>query len=583
MSDTSATPAQIMAPQIMAAPMASSVPVIVLNFGQSVLRSLDDYRFAAAEIYRHYRRGFNVVAVTSAQGETSDMLMAEARRVGPDLGTGGGAKNLGELLQLGERRSAALLALALERIGASAFVRQARDLGLRARGGPDGGELTEIDVARLRDDLKVHDIIVMPGYVGIGENDRPVLLGDGGADFTALYVAERLGTDALLLKDVDGIYESDPKGGGDPKRYARISWNDALERAGPLVEPKALQFARDRELAFQVGTPGSDRTTRVGATTDAPQPRVPPRPLKVAMMGLGVVGGGVYRRLRDHPDRFEIVRILTRDPSKYVAQTYPEALLTTAFDDLLAASPDIFIDVAGSVEPALARTRAMLEAGVAVVSANKQAIAAGGPELLDFANAQDVPLRFSAAAGGGMPILEMMERERGRIESVEALLNGTTNYMLDRISAGVSYADALTEAQHKGFAEADPTADVDGLDAAAKIRLAALLGFDEDVNIENIPRETIRDFDREAENGSWKRVARIWRDEVTGFHTALELRDLSPNAFMAKAASEEAHAEITFTDGTRFRIRGKGAGRWPTTAAVMADLFDVAGELAASR
>ena len=549
------------------------VPVVVLNFGQSVLRSLDDYTRAAEEIYRHYRRGRNVVAVTSAQGDQSDMLMAEARRIGP----GEAAKNLGELLQLGERRSAALLSLALERIGVGAFVRQARDLGLKAKSGEGGqGELTEMDVDRLLSDLKTHDVIVMPGYVGIGENDRPVLLGDGGADFTALYVADRLGTRAVLLKDVDGVYERDPKeAGATPLRYSEISWDDALERARILVDPKALEFAKDKSLTFEVGAPGQRDTTQVGATTGTAQPAVPPRKMRVAMMGLGVVGGGVYRRLRDYPDRFEIVKILTRNPGKYIAQKYPEELLTTDFDDLLAAEPDIFVDVAGSIEPALSRTMRMLGRGTHVVSANKQAIAAGGPELLDFADERKAKLRFSAAAGGGMPILEMMERERGRIASVEALLNGTTNYMLDRISDGVPYTTALKEAQDKGFAEADPSADVDGLDAAAKVRLVAMLGFGEDVPIESIRAETIRDFDREARNGKWKRIARVWRDDVTGFHAAIELRDLSPKAFLAQAEAEEAHAVVEFTDGDAYRLQGKGAGRWPTTAAVMADVFDV--------
>ena len=558
----------------------SQVPVIVLNLGQSVLRSLDDYTLAAAEIYRHYRKGFNVVAVTSAQGDQSDMLMAEARRVGP----GEAAKNLGELLQLGERRSAALLALALERIGASAFVRQSRDLGLRAKGGERGdGELTDMDVDALLEDLKHHDIIVMPGYVGIGENDRPVLLGDGGADFTALYVAEKLGAPALLLKDVDGVYQSDPKGNADAKRYAKISWEDALEVAGVLIEPKALEFARDKRLAFRVGTPGTDRYTEVGEVTEAPEAVAATRSLRVAMMGLGIVGGGVYRRLCAHPERFEIVKVMTRNPAKYVAQKYPAELLTAEWDEVVASEPDIFIDAAGTVEPALSRTREMLERGVAVVSANKQGIAAGGPELLAFADAHGAPLRFSAAAGGGMPILEMMEREHGRVASVEALLNGTTNYMLDRMSAGATYAEALQEAQDKGFAEADPSADVDGQDAAAKIRLVALLGFGEDVAIEDIPLQTIREFGEASKNGKWKRVARVWRDEVTGFHTSLELRDLSPSAFLAKAAAEEAHAEVEFTDGARFRLRGKGAGRWPTTASVMADVFEVASMLAATR
>jgi homoserine dehydrogenase len=549
----------------------ANVPVIVLNLGQSVLRSLEDYTLAAAEIYRHYRQGQNVVAVTSAQGDQSDMLMAEARRIGP----GEDAKNLAELLQLGERRSAALLALALERIGAPAFVRQARDLGLRAKGSQGRGELTDMDTDQLWADLKAHDIVVMPGYVGIGDNDRPVLLGDGGADFTALYVAQNLGTRALLLKDVDGVYEHDPREAGDsPKRYAKISWDDALERAGVLIDAKALRFARDKQFSFEVGTPGNPNYTSVGEVTDVPLAAASFPKLRVAMMGLGVVGGGVYRRIQDHADRFEIVKILTRNPQTYVAQNYPKALLTSHWDEVLDAKPDVFIDVAGGIEPALSRTREMLAAGVHVVSANKQAIAAGGQDLLDFVKGYDAELLFSSAAGGGMPILEMMIRERGRITQVEALLNGTTNYMLDRMSAGASYDEALREAQEKGFAEADPTADVDGQDAGAKIRLLALLGFGEEVALDAIPMETIRGFDRPSEHGRWKRVARVWRD-ITGFHTALELRDLSENNFIAQALGEEAHAQITFDNGDAFRIRGKGAGRWPTTAAVMADLFDL--------
>ncbi|MEP1229280.1 MAG: hypothetical protein ABJG88_01250, partial [Litorimonas sp.] len=147
------------------------VPVIVLNFGHSVLNSLDDYTRAASEIYRHYRQGKNVVAVTSAQGDQTDILMAQARQIGPE----GRAKNLPELIQLGERRSAALLALALERIGAPAFVRQARDLGLTAEGEHTDAKLTGLNTAQLEEDLKNHDIVVMPGFVAIGAKDRAVL------------------------------------------------------------------------------------------------------------------------------------------------------------------------------------------------------------------------------------------------------------------------------------------------------------------------------------------------------------------------------------------------------------------------
>lgn len=548
------------------------VPTIVVNLGHSVLRSLDDYTDAASEIYRHYRQGQNVVAVMSAQRDATDRLMAEARTVGPE----GTPRNLPELIHLGERRSAALLALALERIGAPAFVRQARDLGLKASGSTTEGELIGLNTAQLIEDLKNHDIVVMPGYVAIGDKDRPVLLGNGGADMTAIYVAQQLGVKALLLKDVDGVYEHDPRGSGPaPRRYGQVSWQQAVECAAPLVASKALAYAREHELEFDIGTVGVPLYTTVGAHTGALKQGPVIKPLKVAMMGCGIVGGGVLRRVNAMPDRFSMVKIMVRSLDKYIAQGIAPALLTSDFDDIIAAEPDIFIDVSGPIDPALEHCRAMLSRGVHVVSANKQAIAAGGQALIDFAHEHKAKLAFSAAAGGGMPVLEMCLREKGRITRVEALLNGTTNYMLGEISNGVPYARALKAAQDKGFAEADPSADVNGADAAAKIRLVALLGFGETITIKDIPRETIKDFaPSEPSKGAFKRVSNCWRDK-NGFNATLDMRNLSLNNFIAQADGEEAHAVFTFDDGDVYKIRGKGAGRWPTTESVMADLFDI--------
>ena len=548
------------------------VPVIVLNFGHSVLKSLEDYTDAASEIYRHYRRGYNVVAVTSAQGDQTDVLLAEARRIGPD----GIAKNLPELVQLGERKSAALLALALERIGAPAFVRQARDLGLKAQGPNTEAELVDLNVAQLEQDLKDHDIVVMPGYVGIGENDRPSLLGNGGADLTALYVAHRLGAPALLLKDVDGVYEADPKTAkGALSRFSKISWEEARERAKVLVSPKALDLAEEVGLEFDIGTPGIPFYTRIGKSGGIIAATPEPKKLRIAMMGCGIVGGGVYRRVKAQPERFEMVKIMVRDKQKYLDQGYKEAELTTDYQDLVDAEPDIFIDVSGPIDPALNFTKDMLSRGVHVASANKQAIAAGGQALIDLAKDNNAILQFSSAAGGGMPVLEMCIREAGRIVRVEALLNGTTNYMLDEICSGKTYAEALKEAQDKGFAEADPTSDVGGEDAAAKIRLVALLGFGEEITLDDIPRDTIEGFVPPNQiNGAVKRISTAWRHKA-GFNSALELKDLSMNNFIAQAAGEEAHAIFYFDDGDCYKIRGKGAGRWPTTESVMADLFDI--------
>ncbi|MEP6344099.1 MAG: hypothetical protein ABJ275_12370 [Maricaulaceae bacterium] len=546
------------------------VPVIVLNFGHSVLRTLDDYTEAASEIYRHYRQGQNVVAVTSAQGDETDVLMAEARRIGPD----GLPKNLAELIQLGERRSAARLALALERIGAPAFVRQARDLGLKAKGPRMDAELVDLNVPQLEQDLKDHDVVVMPGYVAIGDKDRPALLGNGGADLSALYVAHRLGVEAILLKDIDGIYTHDPKQ-GDAGRFTDITWDEAKAVAGPLIAPKALDFAAANKVPFRVGTPGVPRYTRVGSISKTASAKPTLKKLRIAMMGLGSVGGGVFRRAAANSDRFEMVKIMVRNKDKYVDQGYPEALLTTDFEAVLAAKPDVFIDVSGPVDPCLEFCERALGLGIHVVSANKQAIASGGQGLIDLAAKNKAQLLFSSAAGGGMPVLEMCLREAGRIERVEALLNGTTNYMLGEISGGRSYAEALKDAQDKGFAEADPSSDVGGADAAAKIRLIALLGFSETVGLDDIPRDTIENFAlEETPQGSMKRIATCWKDK-NGFSSQLELKDVSLNNFLAQADGEEAHAVFTFTNGEQYKIRGKGAGRWPTTAAVMADLYDI--------
>jgi homoserine dehydrogenase len=507
----------------------------------------------------------------SAQGDQTDVLMAEARRIGPE----GEAKNLPELLQLGERRSAALLALALERIGAPAFVRQARDLGLTAEGSFTEARLTGLNTPQLLQDLKDHDIVVMPGFVAIGEKDRAVLLGDGGADLTALYVADQLGVEAVLLKDVNGIYEVDPKSNPETQRYEEISWEDAAKVAGPLIAPRALGFAAKNKVPFRVGMPGLPSYTRVGAKTGVMKSAPSPKTLRIAMIGLGSVGGGVFRRVAAHADLFEIVKIMVRNPDKYIDQGYKPELLTTKFSELTASIPDIFIDVSGGIEPALSHCQVMLKSGVHVVSANKQAIAAGEQALMDLAVSNSAQLRFSAAAGGGMPVLEMCLREAGRITRVRALLNGTTNYMLDEIGKGRSYAEALQDAKDKGFAEEDPTSDVGGADAGAKIRLIAMLGFHETITLDDIPLDTIAGFNPpEPAKGAWKRISTLWRDQ-NGFSSALQLKDLSKNNFLAQADGEEAHAIFDFDDGDQYRIRGKGAGRWPTTESVMADLFDI--------
>ena len=148
---------------------------------------------------------------------------------------------------------------------------------------------------RLLQDLKDHDIVVMPGYVAIGDNDRPALLGQGGADLTALYVTQQLkergaGDRAVLLKDVDGVYDRDPRSSGpEVKRHEALSFDDARDLTKVLIAEGALAFAKKHDLAFELGTPGIPFYTRIGAATSVATPLKAPKKMRVAMLGAGVM------------------------------------------------------------------------------------------------------------------------------------------------------------------------------------------------------------------------------------------------------------------------------------------------------
>jgi homoserine dehydrogenase len=234
----------------------------VLKFGGSVLRSTADLAVAVREVGRELDRTERVVVVVSAFGDTTDRLLETAAEIArtPDPGA------LAGLLSTGEIAAASLLTLALGEAGLSSELLDAEGAGIRTAGPLLDGRPVSLDLEAIRASLDRAPVLVVPGFVGRSEQGRVSVLGRGGSDVTALFLSQRLAAGRChVFKDVDGVYERDPTGTGPPpRRFVRLSWEDAL-RLDPRVLPrKAVRFARGHGLVFEIGRPGGPEPTRVG-------------------------------------------------------------------------------------------------------------------------------------------------------------------------------------------------------------------------------------------------------------------------------------------------------------------------------
>jgi homoserine dehydrogenase len=427
-------------------------------------------------------------------------------------------------------------------------------------------------------------IVVLPGFVGRDAGGATTLLGRGGSDLSALFVAAELGGRCVLLKDVGGLYDADPAacaggedGGVTARRYAALGWESARAVAGGAVQDKALRFAAARGLGFTVCGPGAVGGTRVGPGADrfaAAGPAHEVRPLRVALLGCGTVGGGVLRHLLDRPERYAVAGVAVRDLRRE-RPGVPRELLTDAAS-LLDRPADVLVEAAGGlavehwVEEALWRGRH-------VVTANKALLAVRGEALGEVARARGVRLLGSAAVGGALPALETVARlaHRPGIRALRGVLNGTSTFVLDRLAGGEPLESALEEARRRGFAEADSRVDLDGTDAAQKLALLVREAF------AALPGPVIdrRGIDvgsvgRARGGGVWRLVAHA---ERMGRRVAASVRPqrLAADDFLARTEEAGNALEILLDGGGVVRLLAQGAGRWATAEAVLADLEDL--------
>lgn len=314
--------------------------------------------------------------------------------------------------------------------------------------------------------------------------------------------------------------------------------------------------------------------------------------MKVGLLGLGVVGGGTWNVLRRNAQeiarragrQIEVVGVAVRDVAKARARIGEDVFIT---DDpyVLVNDPkiDIVVELIGGTTTARELVLRAVENGKHVVTANKALLATHGTDIFEAASAKGVMVAFEAAVAGGIPIIKAIREglTANRIEWVAGIINGTTNYILTEMrSRGLSFEQALAQAQQLGYAEADPTADVQGIDAAQKLTLLAAMAFGIPVQLSKAYVEGITELDAvdiaQAEQLGYRiKLLGITRRRAEG----IELRvhpTLVPASSMLANVEDAMNAVLVSGDAVGQTLYyGKGAGEEPTASAVVADLVDV--------
>ncbi len=556
---------------------------LVLKFGSSVLPRAESGRRAAGEVYRWVREGRGVVAVVSAIGETTDGLIATAGRTVEEPS----GPAFADLLLTGEGAAAALLELALRQAGVAAERFDARSLRLVARGPGHAATPESVDVSPIRSALSRGVVAIVPGFGGVDERGGSVLLGRGGSDMTAALLGDALHADVVLLKDVDGLYERDPATPGPPPaRLERVSWDEVERITEVLVQVKAVRFARERRESLRVQALHSTGGTLIGGASAGEPSSVrrpaspPPPPLRVALLGLGTVGLGVARRLADEAERFTLVGAAVRDPGKHAASGLGPGVLSGDVDEVLRRPHDVVVELIGGTGAAVDHITRGLRAGKAVVTANKAALATRWGEIAAARDAGGGRLRFSASVGGGTPVLETARRVASAgepVTSVRGVINGTTNFILNLVAQGGTFAAALDEAQRLGYAEADPTLDLDGSDAAQKLLLISREVAGEVLSFADIRREGLDAgaiARAPAGEGPLRHVASL-RREAGRWHASVSLERVPAGDALSDLPGATNRVAFTSARGEQTVVTGSGAGRWPTSESVMADLLEL--------
>lgn len=314
--------------------------------------------------------------------------------------------------------------------------------------------------------------------------------------------------------------------------------------------------------------------------------------VKIALLGLGNVGRGVWTILKDNEEeimkrsgcKVEVAKILVRDKNKPRSVEVPEEIVTTDFNEILNDDTiKIVVEVMGGIEPAKEYITKCISKKKQIVTANKMLIATNGDELFHKADEEGVMLNYEASVAGGIPIIQTINESltANKIEQLYGIVNGTTNFILSKMKLeGSKFDDVLKEAQEKGYAEADPTSDIEGYDAQYKLAILSSLAFGTKVNVEDVYREgitNITDIDMEYA-AIFKMVIKLLAI-VKDTDGKLELR-VHPTMIPKTHPLANVHDSFNavFIKGNAvgdLMFYGRGAGDLPTGSAVVSDIISI--------
>ncbi len=313
--------------------------------------------------------------------------------------------------------------------------------------------------------------------------------------------------------------------------------------------------------------------------------------IKLAVAGCGTVGGALLDLLERHGPqlaarrgvRYEVTRVLVRDRSRPRAGHLNQALLTDCVDEFLATPADVVVEAIGGVTDAAQIARTALSRGRRFVTANKALLRIEGPQLTALARthrARGATLDFEAAVGGGVPIVRLLRDSLGGqgLHRIRGVLNGTTNFILSRVERGESFASALAAAQAAGFAEADPSRDLDGRDAADKIAVLAWLGFGVDpasleVRTTGITPAIAADAVAAAKRGRVIRLVATATLIGDGVYATVAPRVVPAAHPFARVRDEANLIQLDSESSGTLTFAGPGAGGSATAASLLADIL----------
>ena len=306
--------------------------------------------------------------------------------------------------------------------------------------------------------------------------------------------------------------------------------------------------------------------------------------MRIAILGYGTVGKGLVEMIEGNKEKrnIEITNILVRNKDKYKSSRYSDKI-TENIEDVFNTDIDILVELMGGLHPSYEYIKRALENKINVVTANKDMLAEYGDKLVKISKDNKVSLRFEASVGGGIPVLKPLTEslEGNDIESVYAILNGTTNFILSKMyDEGLPYEEVLKEAQDLGFAEANPEADVEGYDAARKLSILSTLAYHrrvywKDFYLEGISNIDMKDIDYAKKMGcKIKLVGQSRKNDktVSGFVRPVLVDN---NSLLSKIDNEYNIVVLNGNSVGELSFVGKGAGKEPTGSAVYSDLIDI--------